>query len=510
MRLSRLLALTLLMASVLTVPLEGSAAAAELPPGGTFVDDNGSVHEGNIEAIAAAGITRGCNPPLNDRYCPTESLTRGQMAAFVRRALDLPPSSVDYFDDDDDSVFQDDINAIAKAGITRGCNPPENDRFCHEDPVTREQMAGFLQRAFRFPLATEDYFDDDSGSIFADDINALAKAGVTTGCSSSSSRLFCPWELVRRDQMASFYARALGLKPIVPPAACSIFPSDNIWNQRVDRLPVHPRSAQFIEAIGTAPTLHANFGSGVWPPGSNRPIGIPYVEVTSRQPMVDIEYTKYGRESDKGPFPIPPNAPIEEGPDSSGDRHVIVVDREACMLYELYEAHPQSDGSWHASSGAKYDLESNALRPNGWTSADAAGLPIFPGLVTYDEVASGVITHAIRFTAPETRAEHVWPARHHSSGFSASNYPPMGQRFRLKAGFDISGFSPQVRVILQAFKDYGLILADNGAPWSISGAPDPRWDNRMLHEWDGIPGSAFEAVDVSSLIVDPDSGATSD
>ncbi len=291
-----------------------------------------------------------------------------------------------------------------------------------------------------------------------------------------------------------------------PPPTCSTFPTDNIWNRRVDDLPVDSRSSQYIAAIGAGDTLHADFGAGVWPPGSNSPIGIPFVNVPAGQPDVEIIYTDYGSESDPGPFPIPNNAPIEGGPDASGDRHVLVVDREACVLYELYNAHPQGNGSWSASSGAQYDLRSNALRPDGWTSADAAGLPIYPGLVTYDEVASGVITHAIRFTASDTRNAHVWPARHDASSLTGLNYPPMGQRFRLKAGYDISGYSTEVRVILQAFKDYGLILADNGASWYISGAPDERWDNDMLHEWDDIPGSAFEAVDVSALMVDPNSG----
>jgi hypothetical protein len=176
------------------------------------------------------------------------------------------------------------------------------------------------------------------------------------------------------------------------------------------------------------------------------------------------------------------------------------------MLYELYSAYPQSDGSWNARSGAEYDLTSNELRPDGWTSADAAGLPIFPGLVTYDEVASGHIDHAIRFTADETRNTYVWPARHFASSLTGSQYPPMGQRFRLRAHYDISEYPAELQVILTAMKEYGLILADNGSSWFISGAPDPRWDNDMLHAWDDIPGSAFEAVDVSSLMVDPDSG----
>jgi hypothetical protein len=292
----------------------------------------------------------------------------------------------------------------------------------------------------------------------------------------------------------------------VPPQSCPTFPADNIWNRRIDDLPVDAGSGQYIASLGATATLHADFGSGVWPPGSNSPIGIPVVKVPSGQPNVSIIYTDFGDESDPGPFPIPNNAPIEGGPDASGDRHVLVVDNSACMVYELFRAYPHPDGSWSASSGASYDLRSNELRPDGWTSADAAGLPIYPGLVLYDEVASGAITHAIRFTANDTRNAHVWPARHDASNLTGSNVPPMGQRFRLKASFDISGYSTDVRVILQAFKDYGLILADNGSSWSISGAPDPRWDNNMLHEWDDIPGSAFEAVDVSSLTVDPDSG----
>ncbi|MCD6291496.1 MAG: cellulase family glycosylhydrolase, partial [Anaerolineae bacterium] len=209
--------------------------------------------------------------------------------------------------------------------------------------------------------------------------------------------------------------------------------------------------------------------------------------------------------SDPGPYPIPPDAPIEGGRGSDGDRHVLIVDRDHCMLYELYDAWPQPDGSWHAGSGAIFDLNSNALRPAGWTSADAAGLPILPGLVRYDEVAAGEIRHAIRFTAPRTRKAYVWPARHYASDLTAGRYPPMGQRFRLRADFDISGFSPQAQVILQALKRYGMILADNGRAWFISGAPDDRWDNDVLHELHQVHGTDFEAVDASSLIVHPDS-----
>ncbi|MDJ0925251.1 MAG: hypothetical protein QNJ77_11870 [Acidimicrobiia bacterium] len=481
--------------------------AAPLDPGGTFRDDDGNVHEGSIEAIAAADITRGCNPPVNDRYCPSEYVTRGQMAAFLVRTLQLPDTAADYFTDDEGSVFEADINRLAASGVTRGCNPPVNDRYCPEAHVTREQMAAFLVRGYQYADdGGGDHFTDDDDSLFEGDIDKLATAGVTLGCNPPVNTQFCPGDRVRRDQMASFLARAAGLTPIIPPERCPVLPADNIWNRRIDDMPVHANSAAYINTIGSTRTLHADFGSGVWPPGSNSPIGIPFVEVRAGQAEVQINYTAYGSESDPGPWPIPANAPIEGGPDATGDRHVLVIDRDACVLYELFYAFPQGDGSWNAASGAEYDLKSNALRPDGWTSADAAGLPILPGLVTYEEVASGEIAHAIRFTAPQTQQAHVWPARHHASSLTGSQYPPMGQRFRLKADYDISGYSPEIRVILTAMKQYGLILADNGSSWFISGAPDPRWDNDMLHEWDDIPGSAFEAVDVSALMVDPNSG----
>jgi hypothetical protein len=489
--------------AVLTVALfvaaTAAAGAAALPPGGTFRDDDGNPHEPNIEAIVAAGITAGCNssPPL---YCPSQPVTRGQMATFIRRAFSLPPAGRDYFSDDNGSAFEDSINRLAAAGITSGCGP---GRYCPDAPVTREQMAAFLRKAANLPPAGRDYFSDDNGSAFEDSINRLAAAGITSGCGPGR---FCPRDPVLRDQMATFLTRALHLTPIVPPPGCPILPADNIWNTRVDTLPVHPRSAQYVASIGGTAYVHADFGSGVWPPGSTSPIGIPFVEVPAGQPTVPIVYTAYGNESDPGPFPIPPDAPIEGGPSAGGDRHVIVLDRSACRLYELFSAFPQSNGSWRAASGAAYDLRSNNLRPAGWTSADAAGLPIFPGLVRWEEVASGKISHAIRFTAPNTQRAYVWPARHFASNSTNLNLPPMGQRFRLKAGFDISGFSPEVRVILTAMKQYGIILADNGSPWYISGAPDARWNNSVLHQLHQVPGSAFEAVIVDSLQVNPNSG----
>jgi len=292
-------------------------------------------------------------------------------------------------------------------------------------------------------------------------------------------------------------------QPFPMVAGCAVFPAGNIWNTPVDSLPLDANSSAYIAIIGADDYVHADFGSGTWDRG---PIGIPYVDVPSAQPEVPVTFY-YAAESDPGPYPIPPDAPIEGGSDSSGDRHVLVLQRDNCILYELYDAWPQEGGSsWYAGSGAIFDLNSHALRPEGWTSADAAGLPILPGLVRYDEVAAGEIRHAIRFTAPQTRDAHIWPARHDASTLTNIQYPPMGQRFRLKSTFEISGFSPEVQVILQALKRYGMILADNGAAWYISGVPDERWDNDALHELHAVRGADFEAVNVSALMIDPDSG----
>ncbi len=285
-------------------------------------------------------------------------------------------------------------------------------------------------------------------------------------------------------------------------AGCQLFPANNVWNARVDALPVDARSSAYISSIGPDRGLHPDFGSGTWDGG---PIGIPFAVVPGSQPLVPVTF-EYADESDPGPYPIPPGVPVEGGPASSGDRHVLVLDRDHCRLYEMWSSYPGPDGSWQAGSGTVFDLRSNALRPAGWTSADAAGLPVLPGLVRYEEVEAGAIRHAVRFTVSRTRRAYVWPARHFASSSTDLNRPPMGQRFRLKAGFDVTPFPPRLRVILEAFKTYGLILADNGSDWFISGVPDERWDNDELALLSRVRGSSFEAVDVSSLVADPDSG----
>jgi len=278
--------------------------------------------------------------------------------------------------------------------------------------------------------------------------------------------------------------------------SCPVFPRTNHWNLRVDRLPVLAGSSAIVRSIGIDATTHADFGSGRYEGG---PIGIPYVTVGAGQRKVPVRFD-YADESDRGPYPIPPSAPVEGGRRSDGDRHVIVVDRSRCRLYELFGAYPRDGGTrWTAGSGAVWNLRSNRLRPRGWTSADAAGLPILPGLARYDEVARGRIDHALRFTAPRTRRAFVYPARHFASDLSDPSLPAMGQRLRLERGYDIAGFPRQARIVLRALKRYGMILADNGSPWYVSGAPDRRWDNDQLHALGRVPGSAFEVVDTSRL-----------
>ena len=286
-------------------------------------------------------------------------------------------------------------------------------------------------------------------------------------------------------------------RPVPGAPACPMTPADSFWHADVSTLPVHGQSATWISSIGSTAGLKADFGAGQWNGG---PIGIPYTTVSGTQPRVPVSFT-YDDESDAGPYPIPPNAPIEGGSSSTGDRHVLVVDRDACRLWELYSAYPQSGGaSWTAGSGATWNLNSNAMRPLGWTSGDAAGLPILPGLVRHDEVAAGEIDHAIRFTAPRTANAYVWPASHKAASGGSSD-PPMGAWFRLKASYDVSRFSAPNQVVLRALKKHGMVLADNGSPFFMSGAPDAGWNDSDLNALRTVPGSAFEAVDVSSLRV---------
>ena len=268
---------------------------------------------------------------------------------------------------------------------------------------------------------------------------------------------------------------------------CSVFPADNPWNREVSGLPVDPRSDDYIRSIGADGFLHPDFGGG-------GQYGIPFEVVPPGQPKVPITFTAYGDESDPGPYPIPPDARVEGG----SDRHVLVVAQGECKLYEMFVAQRSGEG-WSADSGAVFDLRSNAVRPKGWTSADAAGLPILPGLARYDEVAAGAISHALRFTVQRTQRGFIFPARHFASPSDDPSLPPMGLRLRLKASYDVSRFRGQSRVILEGLKRYGMIVADNGSDWYVTGGADPRWDDEDLNQLKTVPGSAFEAVKTGSI-----------
>lgn len=291
--------------------------------------------------------------------------------------------------------------------------------------------------------------------------------------------LLAAWAMVPFTQV--------GAAPLPAAPACRILPASNPWNQRVDQLPVARGSKTLVRAMGID-NLHADFSDS-----DAQSYGIPYQVVDADTRRRDVAFD-YADESDPGPYPIPRNPLIEAG----SDRHLITVERDTCTLRELFAAR-RVDGGWHAGSGAVFDLDSNALRPAGWTSADAAGLPIFPGLARYSEVAGGRIDHALRFTLPLTQRAYTWPARHYASAHSDPRLAPMGIRIRLRPGYDISGFGPQTRTILRAAKVYGLILADNGSAGYISGAPARGWDDDDLHDLHDVPGSAFEVVDPSSL-----------
>jgi hypothetical protein len=281
---------------------------------------------------------------------------------------------------------------------------------------------------------------------------------------------------------------------------CSVFPADNAWNADVSGLPLRANSDAIIDAIGRDTGLHADFGT-VW---DGAPIGIPYTLVDSSTPAVPITYTLYGDESDPGPFPIPLDAPIEGGPDSDGDRHVLVIDTDACMLYELGGAYPVDGGaSWEAGAGAVWDLSINDTRPEGCTSVDAAGLPIFPGLARYDEIVTrGELGHALRFTVSQTRRGYIAPASHYASSSTDVNLPPMGLRVRMKASYDCSSYSAEVQVICAGLKRHGMLVADNGSDWYVSGAPDSRWNDEALADIANVTGDAFEVVDTGEPVTD--------
>lgn len=282
---------------------------------------------------------------------------------------------------------------------------------------------------------------------------------------------------------------------VVAGTTCPTFPADNWWHADIRRLPVHPRSAAWLSHMSPTRKLHPDFGPSY---GDGPNYGIPITVVSSTHAKVAVRF-QYASESDRVRYPLGADTRIEGGRNSSGDKHAIIIDKGTCRLYETWNTR-QVGGTWYAGSGATWSLKSNALRPNGWTSADAAGLPILPGLLRWNEVAAGRIDHAIRFTTDITANRHLWPARHHAGSTNSLNYPPMGARFRLKAGYDASRLGPQARVVVAAMKKYGLVLADNGSPWYFQGEQNAAWPEKLIEDLKKIPASQFVAVNTASLV----------
>jgi hypothetical protein len=339
----------------------------------------------------------------------------------------------------------------------------------------------------------------------------LAVALGLAGCTAPPS---AKWQATPAGGTPSPGSSASGLPAApspsaVPPATgtglrgCPNLPADNVWHADVSKLPVSSGSGAYVASIGATGHVKADFGAGLWDGG---PIGIPITYTGAWQTRVPVSFD-YAGESDPGPYPIPRNALVEGGPNGDGDRHVIVLDPGGCRVYEMYDAHPQGNGGWSASSGAVFDLRANKMRPLKWTSADAAGLSIYAGLVRYDEVAAGHVDHAIRMTVRTSQRLFVWPGSHYASTNTDPGRPPMGLRLRLKANVDVSTFPPQARVVAEALKRYGAIVADNGGDWFLSGTQDDRWNNEQLDALKGLHGGDFEAVDERGLMASPTSYA---
>jgi hypothetical protein len=494
----------------------------------------------NVMDLSNLGVVSGYT---DGTFRPYNTITRGQIMKMLVLAVGLNaplPASPTFSDVPTMHSFYQWIEVGVANGVASGytcggpgepCDAQHRPYFRPFAEVNRGQLAKMLVNALDWPLYTPSdptFNDVPTTSPYFGYVERVADYGVIGGydCGGPAGpcpgRYFLPYNSSTRAQACKIIDNGRTLTPTptvtgTPPTAtptrtrtptatpggpCAVFPTNNIWNHNIAALPTHALSNTYMASIGLTDYVHADFGSGLW---EGAPIGIPYVTVPGSQPFVPINFTEYGDESDPGPYPVPGNAPIEGGPNSTGDRHVLVVDTGNCTLYEMYHAYPQLP-AWDAGSGAIWHLNSNALRPDTWTSADAAGLPIYAGLVRYDEIATGVIRHALRFTAPQTQQAYVWPARHYASDSTDPSLPPMGLRVRLKASVNISTYPQQARVVLQALKDYGMILADNGAPWYISGAPDERWDNDVLHLLHNLHGSNFEAVDESGLMIDPNSG----
>lgn len=463
------------------------------------------------EECNVQGYTNSSGALLN-LFKPDQPITRAELVKIVMQCRLDPNHSYNYssgFPDIQNGVWYDAyIGEAEHAGIVGG----------YPDGTFRPQQSVNRAEALKIILLAkydENQITANNKLNFKDVIDGvwyekyLSYAVGNNFVDGYGDNTFRPSQPITRAEAAKIISLANGLEVTQPQptptptptpapsgdvpviAGCQIFPADNPWNQDISQLPLHPNSANYINSIGSSGHLHPDFGSPA-------EYGIPYVIADANTPDVMV-VADYADESDFGLAPIPANPPIEGTEASDGDRHVIVLDKSDCTLYETWSSYFEN-GIWNVGSAAKFDLKSNSLRPDGWTSADAAGLPILPGLVRYDEVQAGEINHALRFTVSSTQRAYIHPATHFASSSTDPNRPPMGLRLRLKADFDISGYSAEVQVILKALKKYGMIVADNGSNWFISGESNSNWNDEALNDLKRVPGSAFEAVYTGELI----------
>jgi hypothetical protein len=454
---------------------------ALLPPGGTFIDDDGSVHEGSIEAISAAGLTVGCNPPQSDRYCPTRTVTRGEMAAFLVRALTLGATSVDYFSDDEGHIFENAINRLAGAGVTEGCNPPDNDRFCPDRVMTRGEMAAMLSRAFHYPASPLDRFHDDEGHLFEDAINRLAAAGITQGCNPPHNDRFCPNGRITRDQMATFLTRSLGLTPIRPPSVTSpgsarYWSVDSPFNTRI---PKSPR----LDPQSTAMSSHL----------SSKVIfdlyeyGIAIHQADGSTPKTDVYcLANWGECPTDSLNPIP--VPSDLSPPPGSDGNTVIVDWSRRRAISLHQPHANSDGSWSATWVTVANLNGSGVPAQGGNGSGASHLA---GVVELDEIATGHIDHALVFSTDNACKDlRRYPARKTDGESTSPDCVPLGTRVQLDPSIDVDQLAvPEgVKTVARALQEYGAYAVDRGgAPMALyfQVAPDARA---------GFPGRIYQVA----------------
>ncbi len=451
---------------------------AALPPGGTFVDDDGSVHEGGIEAVAAAGITEGCNPPADDHYCPTRVVTRGEMAAFLSRALQLAPTDTDFYTDDTDNPFETAINRLAASGITQGCNPPTNDRYCPDRGVTRGEMAAMLSRAFKYPPTTDDHFTDDDESPFEDAINRLAASGITQGCNPPYNDHFCPDLYVGRDQMATFLTRALHLTPNRPPSVDSpnsarYWSSDSPFNVPIPANPV-------LDPLSSDMTAHLSTGVVF----DLYEFGIAIQLADSSSPRADVTCT-----ADWGTCPAdalnPIRIPLETKPPPGSDGNTVIVDWSTRRAISMHQPVKQPDGSWSATWVTVADLNGTGVPPQGGNGSGASHLA---GVVEMDEIRNGYIDHALVFSTDiACLGVRRYPARKTDGPSNRRDCVPEGARIQLDPSIDVDSLavSPGVKTVARALQEYGAYAVDKGgAPMALyfQVAPDAR---------PGFPGTVY-------------------